>query len=259
MTVALRRIAPLAFRWQAPRVASGVGREGFVCWHCKKQKQRRNFHQTSIRREKGDSKIDGEQGDKSHSNISELLSEEMQGLGVNINDDQAMKLRSEYHALSPDKQKSFRANFSQRVFEDLQKHLPEDIQKEVQQLTKEHARQGSKELAQLRTEMQRDVGRSIAAYEKDKPFMQRDKKRRSTKSFWDLGEESTAMSLGNTDNYQGDDLNELGHEELERHRELRHYARIAVWEMPLLSSRLEALKLSLTICIFATPANFHPR
>jgi len=32
-----------------------------------------------------------------------------------------------------------------------------------------------------------------------------------------------------------DDISTLGHGELERHREMRHYARLAAWEMPLLS------------------------
>ena len=33
-----------------------------------------------------------------------------------------------------------------------------------------------------------------------------------------------------------DDITPLGHGELEQHREMRHYARLAAWEMPLLSS-----------------------
>jgi small subunit ribosomal protein S35 len=33
-----------------------------------------------------------------------------------------------------------------------------------------------------------------------------------------------------------DDMTPLGHGELEKHREMRHYARLAAWEMPLLSS-----------------------
>ncbi len=33
-----------------------------------------------------------------------------------------------------------------------------------------------------------------------------------------------------------DDMNTLAHGELEQHREMRHYARLVAWEMPLLSS-----------------------
>ena len=32
------------------------------------------------------------------------------------------------------------------------------------------------------------------------------------------------------------DLSSLAHGELEHHREMRHYARLAAWEMPLLAS-----------------------
>lgn len=35
-----------------------------------------------------------------------------------------------------------------------------------------------------------------------------------------------------------DDMNTLAHGELEQHREMRHYARLVAWEMPLLSSTL---------------------
>jgi small subunit ribosomal protein S35 len=38
-----------------------------------------------------------------------------------------------------------------------------------------------------------------------------------------------------------DDLSTLAHGELEQHREMRHYARLAAWEMPLLSSMLSRI------------------
>lgn len=41
---------------------------------------------------------------------------------------------------------------------------------------------------------------------------------------------------GEDEEFEGDDITSLGHGELEQHRELREYARIAAWEMPLLSS-----------------------
>lgn len=37
------------------------------------------------------------------------------------------------------------------------------------------------------------------------------------------------------DEYKGDDITSTGHGELEQHREKREYARIAAWEMPMLS------------------------
>ena len=41
---------------------------------------------------------------------------------------------------------------------------------------------------------------------------------------------------GEDEEYKGDDISSLAHGELEQHREKREYARIAAWEMPLLSS-----------------------
>jgi len=42
-----------------------------------------------------------------------------------------------------------------------------------------------------------------------------------------------------------DDMPTLAHGELEQHREMRHYARLAAWEMPLLSSRWFNLRIFL--------------
>lgn len=55
----------------------------------------------------------------------------------------------------------------------------------------------------------------------------------------------TFMNIGDPDPWEyedtlqddDDDINALAHGELEQHREIRHYARLAAWEMPLLSSR----------------------
>ena len=44
------------------------------------------------------------------------------------------------------------------------------------------------------------------------------------------------QDTGEDEEFEGDDITSLGHGELEQHREMRHYARIAAWEMPLLSS-----------------------
>ena len=38
--------------------------------------------------------------------------------------------------------------------------------------------------------------------------------------------------------FEGDDITSLGHGHLEEHREIRHYMRIAAWEMPLLTRML---------------------
>lgn len=51
--------------------------------------------------------------------------------------------------------------------------------------------------------------------------------------FWAEGEES----LGPDEDYYGDDITSHGHGELEQHRELREYARLIAWELPLLNRK----------------------
>ena len=58
----------------------------------------------------------------------------------------------------------------------------------------------------------------------------------------------TFLNMGDPEPFEDDDfemepdthveMSTLAHGELERHREMRHYARLAAWEMPLLSSML---------------------
>ncbi|KAL9126281.1 MAG: hypothetical protein Q9217_004654, partial [Psora testacea] len=48
-----------------------------------------------------------------------------------------------------------------------------------------------------------------------------------------MGEDDEQAS-GEDPEFEGDDITSLAHGELEQHREMREYARIAVWEMPLL-------------------------
>jgi small subunit ribosomal protein S35 len=54
--------------------------------------------------------------------------------------------------------------------------------------------------------------------------------------FFQMGEKE---DIGpDEDDFQGDDISSLGHAELEQTREIREYARLAGWEMPLLASML---------------------
>lgn len=43
------------------------------------------------------------------------------------------------------------------------------------------------------------------------------------------------------DDFDEDDMTAMAHAKLEEHREYRHYARVAIWEMPLLASRFPFL------------------
>jgi small subunit ribosomal protein S35 len=57
-------------------------------------------------------------------------------------------------------------------------------------------------------------------------------------SFWNDEERDSEMITNEfgEDDFEEDDITSMGHAKLEEHREMREYARIAVWEMPLLSS-----------------------
>ncbi len=48
------------------------------------------------------------------------------------------------------------------------------------------------------------------------------------------------QDTGEDEEFDGDDISSLAHGDLEQHREMREYARIAAWEMPLLSSMLRS-------------------
>ncbi|KAI9735856.1 MAG: 37S ribosomal protein S24, mitochondrial [Cirrosporium novae-zelandiae] len=72
-------------------------------------------------------------------------------------------------------------------------------------------------------------------------------------TFWHHLEEPEDMDkIYEEKDFQGDDLSSMGHAELEQHREMRHYARLAAWEMPLLSTTLELSKP------FTPPPLTHP-
>ncbi|KAF2404050.1 hypothetical protein EJ06DRAFT_470787 [Trichodelitschia bisporula] len=51
--------------------------------------------------------------------------------------------------------------------------------------------------------------------------------------FWNYEEEEGAEE---DEEFQGDDITSMGHGELDQHREIREYQRMAAWELPLLNS-----------------------
>jgi len=61
--------------------------------------------------------------------------------------------------------------------------------------------------------------------------------KRVKRTFINMGEDSNVP--GHEDAYQlgYDEITSTGHHHLEQHREFRHYARLAAWEMPLLASK----------------------
>ena len=64
--------------------------------------------------------------------------------------------------------------------------------------------------------------------------------KKSRNSFWNDEEPDSDMITDEVgeDDFEEDDIMALAHGKLEEHREYREYARIAVWEMPLLSSKV---------------------
>jgi hypothetical protein len=60
---------------------------------------------------------------------------------------------------------------------------------------------------------------------------------RIPKTFLNEGEDKAIDGFPEYDEEDDDDIPTLAHGELEHHREMRHYARLAAWEMPMLSSK----------------------
>lgn len=67
------------------------------------------------------------------------------------------------------------------------------------------------------------------------PVMEKQKKKKPKDTFLNMGDPDPWEEDGQLED-DHDDITSLGHGELEKHREMRHYARLAAWEMPLLAS-----------------------
>lgn len=76
---------------------------------------------------------------------------------------------------------------------------------------------------------------SQEAYDRDSLADDQEKRPRFRPGLMAMGEVDP-VGTGPDDEFEGDDITSLAHGELEQHREMREYARIAAWEMPMLSS-----------------------
>jgi small subunit ribosomal protein S35 len=119
--------------------------------------------------------------------------------------------RSMYDMLSPEERAAFDAE-NQRIvadFNDLEKRAAAfaEIQKSVDQIDKQ---------VDIRFE---DIRPKI-------------------RGFWaeDDGDDMAQVEDGDED-IQDDEITSMAHAEMELHREMREYARIAAWDMPMLSSK----------------------
>lgn len=75
---------------------------------------------------------------------------------------------------------------------------------------------------------EREFETSINSVDTEKPNM---------KSFW-YDEDDPEMDCDEVEEFDEDDMTEMAHAKLEEIKEMRHYQRLAVWELPLLSSML---------------------
>lgn len=87
---------------------------------------------------------------------------------------------------------------------------------------------------EVESELQGEVSRAVTETAQETPREQ-PMERRIKPGFFSMGE-LDEQDTGEDEKFDNDDITSLAHGELEQHREMRHYARIAAWEMPLLSS-----------------------
>ncbi|KAI4175785.1 MAG: hypothetical protein LQ343_001398 [Gyalolechia ehrenbergii] len=92
----------------------------------------------------------------------------------------------------------------------------------------------------LDSELQGLVSQAVYDIQRDIP--QREPRPRITPGLMAMGEVDEQGS-GEDDEFDGDDISSIAHGELEQHREIREYARIAAWEMPMLGKLAKPFEL----------------
>ncbi|KAE9377957.1 hypothetical protein N431DRAFT_479089 [Stipitochalara longipes BDJ] len=91
------------------------------------------------------------------------------------------------------------------------------------------------EIAALDESLLQDEEESRQKYAaRQQPYVLPLRRKRLKDTFMNMGDPEPWEEEGMLDDDQ-DDMPSLAHGELEQHREMRHYARLAAWEMPLLS------------------------
>lgn len=88
---------------------------------------------------------------------------------------------------------------------------------------------------EMESELQGMVSQAVYDISRKSP-RERDIPPRITPGLMAMGEVDEQDS-GEDEDFEGDDITSIAHGELEQHREIREYARIAAWEMPMLSSK----------------------
>ena len=99
------------------------------------------------------------------------------------------------------------------------------------------AKETDEELAALDESIQQEEEESRQKYAaRQQPYVLPLRRKRLMDTFMNMGDPEPWEEEGMMDDDQ-DDMPSLAHGELEQHREMRHYARLAAWEMPLLSRK----------------------
>lgn len=101
-----------------------------------------------------------------------------------------------------------------------------------------------------------DLDKQAAEIERATPMRFEDQKPRGGSNFWSADEDDEFSEVEDADDtFHDDDIPSMAHAELEVHREVREYARITAWDMPMLSSR--STRLSARYCPLTRPQNSH--
>lgn len=156
----------------------------------------RTFHTTPFRRRRGDS----EDSSPSHKPKRQTFKFSLSDLDSDE--------RSAYNSLSPEERQQWR----------------EEAQTMHDHMTS----------PEVESELQGEVSQAVYETVEEVPHTESTMKRIKP-GFFAMGELEEQDS-GEDPEFEDDDITSLGHGELEQHREMRHYARLAAWEMPLLSS-----------------------
>lgn len=92
--------------------------------------------------------------------------------------------------------------------------------------------------SESRGPMLSEINQSVYEIDREIPMPFTDVKPRTMGLWGEDEDDEFAQVEDDDDEFKNDDISSIAHAELEQHREIREYARIAAWDMPLLSSKI---------------------
>ena len=149
------------------------------------------------------------------------------------------EVRKAYKASSPEERQQWEED-AEKVhnYIDPEQHkayyrsTPQEQKQWLEDATKMHDYMTS---PQIESELSAAVSQAVQETQDESPHTEIEIPR-IRPGFFAMGEDEEQDS-GEDEEFEGDDISSLGHANLEQHREMREYARIMAWEMPLLSSK----------------------